>query len=156
MSAVALSSAWRRVRSTWDRLAIYLPVMLMGVMALGTYWLARNTPTFLGGSDTQRPPIHEPDYFMRGFSVRTFDGTGRLKSEVFGTVARHYPDTDTLEIDMPRIRSYDEGGSLTVATAATPTAPKCSCWTARWSRASRRPTPTCHAWSSAATSCTCS
>ena len=40
------ASAWGRVRATWDRLAIYLPVMLMGVLALGTYWLARNTPTF--------------------------------------------------------------------------------------------------------------
>lgn len=117
MSAAAVASAWGRVRTTWDRLAIYLPVMLMGVLALGTYWLARNTPTFLGGSEAQRAPTHEPDYFMRDFSVKTFDPTGRLKSEVFGTVARHYPDTDTLEIDQPRIRAYDEGGALTVATA---------------------------------------
>ena len=116
MSAAALASAWGRVRATWDRLAIYLPVMLMGVLALGTYWLARTTPTFLGGGETQRVPTHEPDYFMRGFSIKTFDASGRLKSEVFGTVGRHYPDTDTLEIDQPRIRSYDEGGALTVAT----------------------------------------
>jgi lipopolysaccharide export system protein LptC len=102
---------------TWDRLAIYLPVILMGLLALGTYWLARNTPTFLGGSDTQRPLTHEPDYFMRGFQVRTFDANGRLKTEVYGTEARHYPDTDTMEIDQPRIRSYDERGAVTVATA---------------------------------------
>lgn len=117
MKAAAVASAWRRLRTTWDRLAIYLPVILMGVLALGTYWLARNTPTFLGGSDTQRTLTHEPDYFMRDFSVKNFDPTGRLKSEVFGTVARHFPDTDTLEIDQPRIRAYDEGGALTVATA---------------------------------------
>ena len=30
---------------------------------------------------------------------------------------RHYPDTDTLEIDQPRIRSYNARGELTVATA---------------------------------------
>ena len=117
MSSAALASAWGRVRATWDRLAIYLPVMLMGLMALGTYWLARNTPTFLGGGDTQEVLTHEPDYVMRGFSVKNFDATGRLKSEVFGTVARHFPDTDTLEIEQPRIRAYDEGGALTVATA---------------------------------------
>ena len=118
MSTAALPpGAWGRLRATWDRLAIYLPVILMGLLALGTYWLASNTPAILGAPDAQRPPTHEPDYFMRNVSVKTFDPTGRLKSEVFGTEARHYPDTDTLEIDLPRILSYDEGGALTVATA---------------------------------------
>ncbi|MBA2962843.1 LPS export ABC transporter periplasmic protein LptC [Ramlibacter sp. MAH-25] len=105
------------MRATGDRLAIYLPVILMGLLALGTYWLASNTPTFFGASDAQKTPTHDPDYFMRGFSVKTYDPTGRLKSEIFGTEARHYPDTDTLEIDQVRIRSYDEKGAVTVATA---------------------------------------
>ena len=118
-AALSVSGAWRRFRTAWDRAAIYLPVMLMAVMALGTYWLASNTPALLGGSAGQRPLSHEPDYFMRDFSVKTFEPSGRLKSEVFGTEARHYPDTDTLEIDKPRILSYDENGSLTVATAKT-------------------------------------
>ena len=116
-AVLPLARTWEWMRATWDRLAIYLPVIIMGVMALGTYWLARNTPAFVGGADTERPLKHEPDYFMRGFSVKTFDPAGRLKSEVFGTEARHYPDTDTLEIDQPRIRAYDENGLLTVATA---------------------------------------
>lgn len=117
MSTAALPlRTWRWVRTTWDRLAIYLPVILMGLLALGTYWLASNTPAVLGGSATEAPPTHEPDYFMRNFSRKTFEGSGRLQSEVFGTEARHYPDTDTLEIDNPRIRAYDESGALTVAT----------------------------------------
>lgn len=113
----ALRKARRMVRGAWDQVAIYLPIILMGLMALGTYWLARNTPVF-GLPETPRPPRHEPDYYMRGFSVKTFDAAGKLKSEVFGTEARHYPDTDTLEIDKPRIRAYNEKGELTVATAA--------------------------------------
>ena len=111
-SRKALAMVW----GAWDQLSIYLPIILMGVMALGTYWLARNTPGF-SLPDTPRPARHDPDYTMRVFSVKTFDATGRLKSEVFGTEARHYPDTDTLEIDKPRIRSYNERGELTVATA---------------------------------------
>lgn len=103
---------WR----AWDRVSIYLPVILMGLMALGTYWLARNTPTF-GEPASQRAVSHEPDYFMRGFSVKSFDAAGRLKSEIHGSEARHYPATDTLEIDQPRIRSYNEQGALTTATA---------------------------------------
>lgn len=115
-ASLPLLQAWRWTRSTWDRLAIYLPVILMALLALGTYWLASNTPSFMGAPAAERPPVHEPDYFMRGFSVKTFGPAGRLRSEVFGTEARHYPDTDTLEIDNPRMRSYNESGALTVAT----------------------------------------
>lgn len=115
-AALPLRQSWRWVRRTWDRVAIYLPVILMGVLALGTYWLASTTPSLVGAPESQRPPTHEPDYFMRGFSVKTFGPGGMLKSEVVGTEARHYPDTDTLEIDNPRMRSWDERGSLTIAT----------------------------------------
>jgi lipopolysaccharide export system protein LptC len=88
----------------------------MGILALGTYWLVRSTP-LLVVPGTQVPVRHEPDYFMRKFSVKTFDEAGRLKSEVIGAAARHFPDTDTLEIDAVRIRSFGEGGRLTIATA---------------------------------------
>lgn len=101
---------------TWDRISIYLPLILMGLLALGTYWLARNTPSF-APTAAQRPPVHEPDYFMRGFSVRSFDAGGRMKSEIRGTEARHYPDTDTMEVDDPRIRSVNARGAVILASA---------------------------------------
>ena len=104
------------LRAAWERLSIYLPIILMGLLALGTYWLASNTPIF-SAPEAERVERHEPDYFMRKFEVKTFDAAGRLKSEVFGEEARHYPDTDTLEIDKARIRSFSEDGRLTVATA---------------------------------------
>ena len=103
-------------RAAWDRVALYLPIVLMGVLALGTYWLVRSTPEFLAPGPAQ-PARHEPDYFMRRFSVKTFDVAGRLKSEIFGQEARHFPDTETLEIDQIRIRSFSDQGRLTTATA---------------------------------------
>ncbi len=104
------------LRLGWERLSLYLPVTLMGLLALGTYWLVRSTPPWLG--PTQPLTVrHEPDYFMRGFSVKTFDPSGRLKSEVLGADARHYPDTDTLEVDTVRIRSFDQDGRVTMASA---------------------------------------
>lgn len=109
-------SAWSLVRILLDRASVYLPIILMALMALGTYWLARNTPS-VAPTQIQRQATHDPDYFMRRFSVKTFDAGGRLKSEVFGTEARHYPDTDTMEIDNPRIRAFNPRGELTVATA---------------------------------------
>ena len=111
-----LAAAWSLLRGGWENAAVYLPIILMGLMAMGTYWLARNTPT-LGSPEAQRAATHDPDYFMRRFSVKTFDAAGRVKSEVYGSEARHYPDTDTLEIDQPRIRSFNQRGELTVATA---------------------------------------
>ncbi len=116
MSAAALGQAWRGVRRAADRAAVYLPLVLMGLVALGTYLLARNTPVFLPASEPAAP-THVPDYFLRDFTVRSFDANGRLKSEVSGTEGRHYPDTDTLEIDQPRMRAYNLRGQVTVATA---------------------------------------
>ena len=100
----------------WDRLSVYLPLFLMAVLALGTYWLVRSTPT-LPAAEVRSAANHVPDYFLSKFAVKTFDAQGRLKSEVFGQDARHYPDTDTLEIDQVRIRSFDTQGRLTTATA---------------------------------------
>ena len=104
------------LRDGWERLSIYLPVLLMALLALGTYWLVRNAPTMLV-PEGARPVRHDPDYFMRDFSVKTFDASGRLKSEIQGVQAWHFPDTDTLEIDKARIRSLNEEGHVTVSTA---------------------------------------
>jgi lipopolysaccharide export system protein LptC len=106
----------RILRQAWDRLALFLPVALMGVLALGTYWLVRSTP----GISEPRPEQakrHEPDYFIEKFAVKTFDANGRLKSEVIGGLARHYPDTDTLEVDRVRMRNFNDKGQLTTASA---------------------------------------
>ncbi len=104
------------VRLWWDRLALYVPVLLMGALAMGTYWLVRSTPP-LTPAEPVAAARHEPDYFMHQFAVKTFDADGQLKSEVKGTQARHFPDTDTLEIDQVHIRSFNEEGRLTTATA---------------------------------------
>jgi len=104
------------LRDGWDRLSMYLPVALMALLALGTYWLVRNAPSLIT-PEAARPVQHDPDYFMQDFSVKTFDATGKLKSEIQGDQARHYPDTDTLEIDKARIRSLDAQGNVTLSTA---------------------------------------
>jgi lipopolysaccharide export system protein LptC len=104
------------IHQGWEQLSLYLPVVLMGLLALGTWWLVRNAPMPLLPA-TERPPLHQPDYFMKSFSVKSFDAAGRLQSEVQGDEARHYPDTDTLEIDKARMRSVAPTGRLTVATA---------------------------------------
>ena len=111
-----MTSFGTMLRNAWERVSIYLPLILMAMLALGTYWLVRNAP-MMGLPEVVQPLRHEPDYFMRGFSIKTFDAVGKLKSEILGAEARHYPDTDTVEIDQVRIRSVNPEGRVTVATA---------------------------------------
>ncbi len=100
----------------WERLSLYLPLVMMGLLAVGTYWLVRNTPAAYE-AEAARPVNHEVDYFMRRATVKMFDDDGRLKTEIFGTEARHFQDTETLEIDQARMRSIGPEGRLTTATA---------------------------------------
>ena len=106
----------RWLLTAWERVSLYLPLLLMGLLALLTYWLVRSTPVFEAPTP-DKPATHEPDYFARQFSLKSFDAAGRLRSEILGAEARHYRDTDTLEIDRVRIQSFDNKGQLTVATA---------------------------------------
>ena len=105
-----------RARRAWDRASLYLPAVLMGILALGSWWLVRSAPS--APVSVQEPVRgHEPDYFMQDFSVRNFGVQGELLSEVRGDMGRHYPDTDTLEIDRMRLHTQDAVGRVTRATA---------------------------------------
>lgn len=97
-------------------LTTYLPLLLMGVLALGTWWLVKNTPLLMpeGPAKAVR---HEPDYTMHQFSVHRFAKDGRLKAQIEGDILRHYPDDDTLEIDRARLLALGPTGTITRATA---------------------------------------
>jgi lipopolysaccharide export system protein LptC len=97
-------------------LSAYLPLVLMGVLALATWWLVQNTPRLTDPGE-RAPPRHEPDYLMQGFTMQRYAADGRLRVHVRGTQMRHYPDTDTLEIDGVTIRALGQDGRVTVATA---------------------------------------
>ena len=115
-TALKMTRSWRRFLRVWDSMAIYMPLLMMGALALGTYWLVRNTPIF-STPEAAKEASHDIDYFMRKFTVKTFDERGQLKSEIYGIEARHFPDTDILEIDQARIRSINAEGHITTATA---------------------------------------
>lgn len=111
----------RRLRLPWhlrllEAATAYLPVLLMGALALGTWWLVNISPS----PEAERAPLaprHEPDYTMQRFTVQRFAADGRLRVQIEGAEMRHYPDTDTLEIDSPRIRAFGPDGQVTMASA---------------------------------------
>ena len=104
-----LYGPWRSALRVWDRVSIYLPIVLMGALALSTYWLVRNSPVF-ATPEAAKAVQHDVDYFMRKFTIKSFDEVGSLRSEIKGLEGRHYADTDTLEIDQPRILSISDLG----------------------------------------------
>ena len=100
----------------FDTTSAYLPLLLMALLALGTWWLVKNTPLF-EGERAAAPLRHEPDYTMSQFMVQRFAPDGAMRVQIEGDVMRHFPDTDTLEIDNPRVRALAPDGRVTWATA---------------------------------------
>jgi lipopolysaccharide export system protein LptC len=118
--AAAGSAPWRPPLPWYlrviDAVSTYLPLVLMGLLALGTWWLVKNTPLFENDRPAP-PPRHVPDYTMTRFLVQRFAPDGAMRVQIEGDLMRHYPDTDTFEIDNPRIRAIGDDGRVTTATA---------------------------------------
>lgn len=100
----------------WRSLSLYLPVLLMGGLALTSYWVLRDAPS--AHSEAPPPPVqHKPDYFMRVFSVKTYDASGMLTGNIHGDELRHFPDDGTIEVDRARLFSQKKSPQATEATA---------------------------------------
>jgi lipopolysaccharide export system protein LptC len=92
-----------------DRLTLYLPLLVMLVLALGSWWLVRSMPD-LWGVPKDKVVRKDPDYNLRQFVVKVFDAQGRQVREVMGDEGRHYPDTDELHIEQVTFKAQTENG----------------------------------------------
>ena len=108
--------AWQATRRALDRLTLYLPLLVMVVLAMGSWWLVRSMPD-LWSSPAVTPVRKDPDYHLENFSTQVFNAQGRRTSQVSGEKARHYPDTDELHIDMVRFVAVSDDGTEVQATA---------------------------------------
>jgi lipopolysaccharide export system protein LptC len=106
--------AWR-LRAL-DALATYLPLLLMGLLALGSWWLVKNTP-LADPPQAAAPPRHLADYQMSNFVVQRFGADGSMQMQIEGQNMRHFADTDTLEVDDAQIRAIGADGRVTLASA---------------------------------------
>lgn len=104
------------LRRALDRLALYLPAVLMALFALGSWWLVRSLPSFFAEPSTKQVR-QEPDYFLEHFSVKSFDKSGRLTRELSGDRAQHFPDTDTLDISNVQMHRQNQDGTSVNARA---------------------------------------
>jgi lipopolysaccharide export system protein LptC len=103
-----------RLRET---LASLLPLLVMLLLVLASWWLVKNSPRPAAdpGPQVQRT---EPDYTMSGFTLERFGPDGRLTLRLEGEQMRHYPHTDRIEIDGVRVRALSPDGRETLARAA--------------------------------------
>ncbi len=112
--ARGIAMPWR-VR-VLEAISTYLPLLLMGLLALGTWWLVKNTPT----ADTARAgalPSDEPDYEMRNFVIQRFAPDGSAQIRIEGRRMHHHPLTNTLEIEEVQLRAVGRDGGVTSARA---------------------------------------
>jgi lipopolysaccharide export system protein LptC len=99
-----------------DRLVLVLPLLMVAMLALGSYWMVRSAP----GVDTgelPRPPDDTPDYLIEGFTVQKFDANGRLNALLQGASAQRLPDAPWIEIQKFTFRSTDAQGQGKLASA---------------------------------------
>lgn len=94
----------------------YVPVLLMALLALATWWLVKSSPR-AGSVDQERALGAEPDYIMNNFAMQRFDARGRLKLRIDGAQMRHFAATNRIEIDDAQIEAIAEDGHVTHARA---------------------------------------
>ncbi|MBP6898446.1 MAG: LPS export ABC transporter periplasmic protein LptC [Burkholderiaceae bacterium] len=121
VNLAALRRPAQRPHLSWryrlqQALTAYLPLGLMALLAVGTWWLVRHTPG-AAPPPAAAAPRKEPDYTMSGFSVSRFNAEGRLVLRISGDQLRHYPDTDRMEIEGVKIQAIAPDGRVTDASA---------------------------------------
>ena len=113
--------AARRGRSGWaqwlrELSGASLPLLLMALLALGTWWLVRHAPKPPRAA-AAAAPVHEPDYRLENFQAERFDASGQRVLTFGGQRLRHYPDTDEFSIDALQLAADTPEGRHLRATA---------------------------------------
>ncbi len=99
-----------------DRFVLALPLLMVAVLALGSYWMVRSAPG-VGAGELPRPPDDTPDYLIEGFTVQKFDASGRLTALLKGASAQRLPDAPWIEIQKFTFLSTDAQGRVKRASA---------------------------------------
>jgi lipopolysaccharide export system protein LptC len=82
-----------------------MPLILMGVLTLATFWLVqRNTPP--EKSMLERVRLHEPDYIITNGALSALNEFGNTKYRILGTKVTHYDDDASIDILSPRMRLF--------------------------------------------------
>ena len=93
------------------RSPIIFPLIVLGVLALITFWI--DSTVKLGLPKIDGSNRHDVDYFVENFVTTKTDLNGNLRNMLAATEMRHYPDNDTTELVRPRYTQYGENKPYT-------------------------------------------
>ncbi len=108
----------QRPRMDWlARAQSAAPLVLAGLLAGFTWWLVASSPD---AGDRARPPEPDrgtPDYELAHARLARFDAKGRLEAVIDGDRMRHYPVTQTVQIDAMQLAMRHPDGRRVLAQA---------------------------------------
>jgi lipopolysaccharide export system protein LptC len=98
-----------------DRLAAWVPVLLLSALAGLTYWIdlvvQPPAPARIG------PVPHDPDVIVDRMTATRMGPDGRVKHTLIAARMIHYSDDDTTHLASPRFVSYDTRGTPLTITS---------------------------------------
>jgi lipopolysaccharide export system protein LptC len=116
-SAKATQASWPWHARWWDRMSLYLPLIMMAVLALGTWWLLQSAPGGALPASEAKPSRGIPDYVMSGFELRRFDEQGQLRARLLGERLSHWSQGDRLHLQGVSLSVWDAAGGSSQASA---------------------------------------
>lgn len=93
------------------------PLVLAGVLAGFTWWLVVSSPDVGEGARPAEPDRGTPDYELAHARLARFDAQGRLEAVIDGDRMRHYPVTQTVQIDAMQLAMRHPDGRRVLAQA---------------------------------------
>lgn len=93
------------------------PLVLAGLLAGFTWWLVVSSPDVGDRARPAEPDRGTPDYELAHARLARFDARGRLEAVIDGDRMRHYPVTQTVQIDAMQLAMRHPDGRRVLAQA---------------------------------------
>ena len=116
-AAVLEARGQRTAADHWrERLSNASPLVLMTVLALGSWWLVKNAPQ--PPQKVERSAVsREPDFRMSDVRIQRFAADGRLKMQLQGRELVHDPIDKGITVSQARIQLWQVQGRRTEVQA---------------------------------------
>ncbi|MGF7187928.1 LPS export ABC transporter periplasmic protein LptC [Robbsia andropogonis] len=99
-----------------QRVAPFLPIIIMAILAAGTYWVLQTSLRPAEETVTKKLE-HTPDYFGNDLSVTMLDDTGNVQYRLNAKTMKHFEDDQTSFLTEPALRSFKPGSPIITATS---------------------------------------
>lgn len=96
---------------TTVRPAVLLPLLLLSMLALLTFWINKTVQP--SASKIDGSSRHDPDYIMSNFVTKQTDINGNLRFQLDAVEMRHFPDDDSTYLQRPRYTQFTPGKAPT-------------------------------------------